>query len=163
MEAEDTIRSIELRVGKVANISPAGSMAKGRHRPNLAHFPSVPRKKNNGYPSRIKIQGRQVQNDEGYWVKYEVSRVEKTPDRPHGIKYSLTLHGPDGTRLIGFDNAHAVKPTGSRFKHADKVYPFDHRHRHANDDGVLYEFNKATKLLEDFFEEVTRVLNEVCP
>jgi len=28
---------------------------------------------------------------------------------PHGLKYSLTLHGPDGSRLIGFDNAHPVR------------------------------------------------------
>ncbi len=31
----------------------------------------------------------EVQNDDGYWVKMEVSRVETTPERPHGIKYSL--------------------------------------------------------------------------
>lgn len=86
-------------------------------------------------------------------MKYEVSDVEKSPDRPHGIKVSLTLHGPDGTRLIGFDNTHAVNPTGSRFKHTGKVYPFDHRHRHANDEGVLYEFNTAATLLEDFFKK----------
>jgi len=35
----------------------------------------------------------------------DVARVGVTPERPHGIKYSLTLHAPDGTRLIGFDNA----------------------------------------------------------
>jgi hypothetical protein len=35
--------------------------------------------------------------------------------RPNGIRYSLTLHAPDNTRLIGFDNAHGVKPVGSRF------------------------------------------------
>jgi hypothetical protein len=94
-----------------------------------------------------------VQNEQGYWVKYEVSLAEKTPGRPHGLKYSLTLHAPDSTRLIGFDNAHAVKPTGSRFRHAGNRYPFDHRHRHATDEGVLYEFDTATKLLEDFFKK----------
>lgn len=104
-----------------------------------------------------------VQNDEGYWVKFKVSEVEKSLERPHGINYTLTLHAPDGTRLIGFDNAHAVKPTGSHFKHAGKRYPFDHKHRHAADAGVLYEFDTATKLLADFFEEVNRVLKEVSP
>ncbi len=29
---------------------------------------------------------------------------------PHGIRYALTLHDRYGTRLLGFDNAHAVKP-----------------------------------------------------
>lgn len=105
----------------------------------------------------------QVQNEQGYWLKYEVALVDKTPDRPHGIKYSLSLHAPDGTRLIGFDNAHAVKPLGSHFKHAGKRYPYDHRHRHVTDEGLLYEFDTAIKLLEDFYHEVDRVLKEVCP
>ena len=44
----------------------------------------------------------------GYWVRFSVNRVASTPERPHGLKYSLTLHGTDGSRLIGFDNAHPV-------------------------------------------------------
>lgn len=104
-----------------------------------------------------------VQNEQGYWVKYEIALVPRTADRPHGIKYSLTLHSPDGTRLMGFDNAHAVMPAGSHFKHAGKRYPFDHQHRHATDKGVLYEFDTAAKMLDDFFQEVDRVLKEVCP
>jgi hypothetical protein len=48
----------------------------------------------------------EFQNDDGYWVKMEVTRVAATPERPQGIRYSLTLHAPDSTRLIGFDNAH---------------------------------------------------------
>lgn len=105
----------------------------------------------------------QVQNEQGYWVKFEVSKVERSKDRPHGIKYSLTLHDPEGNRIMGFDNAHPVKPVGSRFRHAGKRYPFDHRHRHAQDEGVLYEFDTANKLLADFYAEVDRVLKEVCP
>lgn len=105
----------------------------------------------------------EVQNEEGYWVKMEASRVAATTDRPHGIKYSLTLHEPQGLRLIGFDNAHGVKPEGSPFKHAGKKYPFDHRHRHAKDEGVLYEFDTAYQLVKDFYEEVDLVLKEIFP
>ena len=105
----------------------------------------------------------EVQNDAGYWVKMEVSSVDVTAERPHGIRYSLTLHAPDSTRLIGFDNAHSVKPTGSRFKHAGKRFPYDHRHRHALDEGVLYEFDTAYQLVSDFYAEVDRVLKEVSP
>ncbi len=105
----------------------------------------------------------QVQNEQGYWVKFDVSMVGKTIYRPHGIKYSLTLHGPDGNRMMGFDNAHAVRTIGSHFTHVGKRYPFDHRHRHAHDEGVLYEFDTATRLLMDFYEEVDRLLKEVCP
>lgn len=104
----------------------------------------------------------EVQNEEGYWVKMEVCRVAVTAERPHGIKYSLTLHAPDRERLIGFDNAHGgVKPEGGHFKHAGKKYPYDHKHRHAKDAGVLYEFDTAYQLLDDFYAEVDRVLKEV--
>jgi hypothetical protein len=105
----------------------------------------------------------EVQNDTGYWVKMEVSSVRVTPERPHGIRYSLTLHAPDNTRLIGFDNAHSVRPLGSRFKHAGRRFPYDHRHRHVLDEGVLYEFDTAYQLVSDFYAEVDRVLKEVSP
>ena len=59
----------------------------------------------------------EVQNDAGYWVKMEVASVPLTAERPHGVRYSLTLHAPDNTRLIGFDNAHGVKPADSRLTH----------------------------------------------
>jgi hypothetical protein len=104
----------------------------------------------------------EFQNDEGYWVKMDVSRVAVTAERPHGIKYSLTLHAPDGGRLMGFDNAHGgIKPAGSHFSHAGKQYPYDHRHRNAADSGVTYEFNTAYQLISDFYAEVDRVLKEV--
>ena len=51
----------------------------------------------------------------GYWVKFEIGRVDKTKERPHGLSYSFTLHGPDNKRLVGFDNAHSVAPLGGRF------------------------------------------------
>ena len=106
----------------------------------------------------------EFQNDEGYWVKMDVACVAVTPERPYGIKYSLTLHAPDGARLIGFDNAHGgIKPEGSHFLHVGKKYPYDHRHRHVADGGVLYEFDTAYQLVSDFYAEVDRVLKEVLP
>jgi hypothetical protein len=35
-------------------------------------------------------------------------RVPASAEKPHGLDYSLTLHGPDGEWLVGFDNAHPV-------------------------------------------------------
>ena len=105
----------------------------------------------------------EVQNDAGYWIKMEVRSVPVTAERPHGIRYSLTLHAPDNTRLMGFDNAHGVKPVGSHFKHAGKRFAYDHRHRHAFDVGVLYEFDTAYQLVSDFYAEVDRVLKEISP
>jgi hypothetical protein len=32
----------------------------------------------------------------GHWVQFVVTRVPVSPEKPHGIDYSLTLHGPDG-------------------------------------------------------------------
>jgi hypothetical protein len=57
-----------------------------------------------------------------HWVRFVVTRVPVSPEKPHGIDYSLTLHGPEGERLVGFDNAH---PAGGR-KRGD---PQDHSHR----------------------------------
>ncbi len=46
--------------------------------------------------------------DGKYYVKLVVKTVPPTPERPHGLNYSLTLHGEQGERLVGFDNAHPV-------------------------------------------------------
>jgi hypothetical protein len=79
---------------------------------------------------------------------------------PHGIRYSLTLHEPYGDRILGYDNAHAVKPP-KKFKYAGRILTFDHKHRNTSDKGVPYEFKDAQQLLEDFFADVDRVLLEV--
>ena len=49
-----------------------------------------------------------VDPEGGHWVRVIVTRVPASPEKPHGLDYSLTLHGPDGERLVGFDNAHPV-------------------------------------------------------
>jgi hypothetical protein len=54
--------------------------------------------------------------------RFGLARVSVSPEKPHGLDYSLTLHGPDGVRLVGFDNAHPV----AKQKRGD---PQDHRHR----------------------------------
>src|SRR5215469_7543954 len=46
-----------------------------------------------------------VDPEGGHWVRFAVTRVPVSPERPHGIACSLTLHGRDGERLVGFDNA----------------------------------------------------------
>lgn len=37
-----------------------------------------------------------VDPEGGHWVKFVVTRVPASPSRPHGLDYSLTLHGPSG-------------------------------------------------------------------
>src|SRR5581483_10148302 len=84
----------------------------------------------------------------GRWVRFLVTRA---PDKPHGIDYSLTLHGPDGERLVGFDNAHPV----ARQKRGD---PQVHRHRLRTI--RAYEYSDAATLLADFWTMVDAVLRE---
>lgn len=83
-------------------------------------------------------------------------RVPPTPERPHGLAYSFTLHGPAGRRLTGFDNAHRVPVKGSRFQ--KRGAERDHWHRTADDIGRPYAFTTADQLLADFFDEARRVL-----
>jgi hypothetical protein len=69
------------------------------------------------------------------------------------------LHDKFGARILGYDNAHAVKPP-KKFKFAGRRLPYDHRHRTSSDIGVPYAFESANGLLEDFFAEVDRVIKE---
>ena len=94
----------------------------------------------------------------GYWLKFEIRKVESSDGKPHGLDYSFTLHGPDNRRLIGFDNAHGVPAKGARFKKRPKA--MDHWHRTEADEGRPYAFKDAETLLDDFFDEVERVLTE---
>jgi hypothetical protein len=52
----------------------------------------------------------------GHWVRFVVTRGPVSPAKPHGIDYSLTLHGPDGERLVGFDSAHPVGGSGAAIR-----------------------------------------------
>ncbi|HZK98733.1 MAG TPA: DUF6516 family protein [Caulobacteraceae bacterium] len=106
----------------------------------------------------LDFDGARYLFDEGYWVKIEVKRTEPTRQRPHGLSYSLTLHDPEGVRLLGFDNAHAAPPLGGRYK--AKPVAHDHWHRTGKDKGRPYAFRSALRLVQDFLDEVERVLAE---
>ena len=92
-----------------------------------------------------------VDPEGGHWVRFVVTAVPPTPEKPHGLDYSLTLHGQDGERLVGFDNAHPVK----KQKRGD---PQDHRHRIRT--VKPYDYSDAATLLADFWTEVDAVLKE---
>jgi Family of unknown function (DUF6516) len=77
--------------------------------------------------------------------------VPASLEKPHGLDYSLTLHGPDGERLVGFDNAHPV----ARQK---RDGPQDHRHRLRTI--RAYDYHDAATLLDDFWATVDAVLRE---
>lgn len=106
----------------------------------------------------LAFDGRTHWLDQDYCLRFKIRRVAPRASRPHGLRYSFTLHDPDGNRLVGFDNAHNVRATGSRHKARPKQA--DHWHRTKGDSGRPYQFQSADKLLADFFAEVRRVLAE---
>ncbi|CDG53571.1 hypothetical protein KV699_19895 [Vreelandella titanicae] len=109
-----------------------------------------------GLDTLLALDGTQYGIQGDFWVKFEVRRVEATPNIPHGIKYSLTLHHKSGTRLLGFDNAHA--PKIKRRKFAGRREEWDHRHyRSVVSD---YFFDSAAHLIEDFWKHVDEILRE---
>jgi hypothetical protein len=94
----------------------------------------------------LAFDGRIHHLEEGYWIKFEVKRVEVADERSHGLSYSFTLHAPDGRRLVGFDNAHGVPAIGSRFKRRPRAN--DHWHRTENDPGRPYPFKDVETLID---------------
>ena len=89
----------------------------------------------------------------GHWVKFVVKRVPPSPDRPHGLNYSLTLHDAAGNRLVGYDNAHPP-PGNRRRKRAARD------HRHGPRAIRPYQYRSAAELLADFWTDVDSVLKE---
>ena len=102
------------------------------------------------------LDGLNFSQEGGYWVKYDVSAVEKTPERPHGIKYSLTLHDPQGVRIFGIDNAHRPKKRRGPAARSTRPKAADHLHRGGR--VYTYEFEGAETLLADFDKGVNAAL-----
>jgi hypothetical protein len=76
----------------------------------------------------------------------------------HALEFLLAFDGPEGVRVLGFDNAHGVRR--KRAKDAERPVAADHWHSEEGDKGRQYEFESADKLLADFFSEVRRILAE---
>ena len=92
-----------------------------------------------------------------YWVKFEAHRIEKNEHRPHGVKYSLTLHDRNNTRILGFDNAHIIKSRGRRpIKYTGRIVTWDHIHKQNKIERYL--FSSASQLLEDFWNAVNEIV-----
>jgi hypothetical protein len=97
-----------------------------------------------------------VDPDGKHWVKFVVKRVDSTPERPHGLNYSLTLHAESGERLVGFDNAHSVQPTAGPAGKSLKRHDHKHRLRTIRP----YDYKDAATLVTDFWAEVDAVLRQ---
>ncbi|VTU46221.1 hypothetical protein SRS16P2_00556 (plasmid) [Variovorax sp. SRS16] len=102
----------------------------------------------------LDLNGQVLVIDEaGYWVKFAVHQVPATRDKPHGLDYTLTMHGPDGERLVGFDNAHHVTAQQGRAHKAK-----DHKHRLRT--VKPYDYTDAATLVAAFWKEVESVMRE---
>jgi hypothetical protein len=95
----------------------------------------------------------------GLWVKFEARVIPPTLDRPHGVKYSLSLHDRFNKRIMGFDNAHPIEYGGKSNVAPKRTYY--HWHRNENDIGRPYYYENAGKLIEDFWTEVEQVLKKL--
>lgn len=86
----------------------------------------------------------------GHWVSFVVHQVPVTKQKPHGLDYTLTMHAPDGERLVGFDNAHQV----------ERARQEAHDHKHQLRTVKPYAYSDAASLVADFWLEVEAVMRE---
>ncbi len=104
----------------------------------------------------LHLDGEIFPMDSGFWTKFEAYRANPEPHIPHGVRYSLTLHDRYNRRVLGFDNAHAVR-TAKKGYGARKI-TWDHKHK--CDKVSPYEYASAGQLLEDFWREVERTMGQ---
>jgi Family of unknown function (DUF6516) len=79
------------------------------------------------------------QNADGTIIDIKIWQLPKsTPERPHGLKYSL-FYGRAGDRIVGYDNE-----TGKG----------DHRHYGPREE--IYDFESMERLMQDFFADVAK-------
>lgn len=95
----------------------------------------------------------------GYWVTMRVRSVDPTPNRPFGLKYALTLHGPDDDRILGYDNAHPVSSQTGPARKSKMPIAYDHIDERGKP-SKPYRFTSPLQLLADFWTDVNRLLDE---
>lgn len=105
------------------------------------------------------LDGTEFEMAPGIVAEFAVRRTDETPERPHGISYTLVLRSKTGgAPWLRFDNAHAIREKDRGYKR--KRVAYDHWHRTLRDPGRPYNFTTAAQLLDDFWREVKRILNE---
>lgn len=96
-----------------------------------------------------------VLDEKGNYIKYEARKIFDDVHRPHGVKYSLTLHDREGTRLLGYDNSHSWEES-KRGKVTGRRVEWDHVHKYEKISE--YNFESVEKLLDDFANSVSYLL-----
>jgi hypothetical protein len=98
----------------------------------------------------LSLDGVEFRLFNGHVVKINAHTVAATAYRPHGLRYSLTLHDASGRRIYGMDNAHGIR------RHPE----YDHRHLYGRRKIVGYAYRGPAALLADFYREVERIFTE---
>ncbi|HHL3494122.1 TPA: DUF6516 family protein [Legionella pneumophila] len=78
-----------------------------------------------GLETLLALDGTEYREKNGYWYKIEVFLVELTEERPHGIRYNLTLHDSYNQRILRFDNAHGIKAKESG-RYSGRIIKYEH-------------------------------------
>lgn len=94
-----------------------------------------------------------------YWWKIKARVVEISKERPHGIRYTFTLHDNKNTRIFGMDNKHI--PKNRRKGYHGQIIEYDHVHKDEDDEGTAYAFINAEVLMTDFLNRVKEIMDEI--
>jgi hypothetical protein len=90
------------------------------------------------------------------WVRFVGNPHTAQRGKAAWVELLADAAGPNGERLVGFDNAHSVRTSAG--PGGKSQGPQDHRHRLKT--VRPYEYSDAATLLEDFWREVEAVLAE---
>lgn len=111
-----------------------------------------------GLETLLSLNGFEYTYENGYWYRIEVSLIDATTERPHGLRYNLTFHNKYNKRIFGMDNAHGIK-SGKKFQ--GRLISYDHLHKSTVDKGTPYKFDSPEKLLQDFFKHIDKILKDL--
>lgn len=112
-----------------------------------------------GLDTLLSLHGTRYEYECGYWYEIIAYQVEASLHRPHGIKYSLTLHDHHNQRIFGMDNAHAPYCPQKAMSRA-RIQVWDHVHNSMKDKGTPFDFIDAGELMNHFFSAVERIIAE---
>jgi hypothetical protein len=95
-----------------------------------------------------------------YWVKFRVTAVEASAERPHGLQYSFSLHDANDERILGYNNARPVDAATGPARRSKRPTAWDHTTRRGKSKSVPYTFESPYQLVADFFAEVDEILKK---
>jgi hypothetical protein len=98
----------------------------------------------------LSLDGVEFRLLSGHVIKINAHAVAVTGFRPHGIKYSLTLHDASRQRIYGMDIGHGIA----------RQPEYDQRHLYGRRKVVGYAYRGPAELLAGFYREVERILTE---